>query len=348
LRVVQRCRHYDGYSNVRIKEMQMTVRLAIYELAAEHQLDARALQRLEKLAGWQDPPDDLRVWLSRGMTVLAAVLGGLGLIFWVAANWDTLGRISQFTLLQGCVLAASVVALWRGAARAASGVLALLAIGGLLAYFGQTYQTGADPWRLFALWAALSLPLCLGVRSDVLWTPWALVTMSGVALWVRAHTGHQWRVQPGDLQVHLLGWTGAFVLVVALSAPLQRWSGAGVWAFRTAVTLAVITITLSALGGLFHSPIALHYALGLAILGAAAAVLVMSRGFEVYGLSAVALGLNLLLVAGLARLLFDSHASGDSIGQLLLLGLFAAGLLAASVALILRLSRSYGQARELA
>ena len=324
----------------------MNVRLALYELAAEHKLDARNMQRLEHLAGLQDPPDDLGVWLPLGVAVLAAVLGGLGLIFWIAANWETLGRVGQFALLQGFVLVMCVGALWRAGMRAPLGLLAVLAIGGLFAYFGQTYQTGADPWQLFALWAALALPLCLGVRSDVLWAPWALVAMSGVALWVHAHTGHQWRVQPEDLRVQLLGWTTAFVLVGALSTPLRRWSGAGVWALRTALTLAVIMITLTALGGLFHSPVALHYALGLAILAAGAGVLAQPRWFEVYGLSAVALGLNSLLVAGLARLLFDKHVSGDPIGQLLVLGLVAAGLLAASVALILRLSRSYGQQRE--
>jgi uncharacterized membrane protein len=325
----------------------MTVRLALYELAAEHQLDARAMQRLERLAGLQEPPDNLGVWLPRGVAVLAAALGGLGLVFWIAANWDTLGRVGQFALLQGFVLVTCAGALWRAGTRAPLGLLALLAIGGLFAYFGQTYQTGADPWQLFSLWAALALPLCLGVRSDVLWAPWALVAMSGVALWVHAHTGHQWRVQPEDLRVQLLGWSSAFVLVGALSEPVRRWTGAGVWALRTAQTLAVIMVTLTAVGGLFHSPVALHYALGLAILALAAVVLAQPRWFEVYGLSAVALGLNSLLVAGLSRVLFNTHVSGDPIGQLLVLGLVAAGLLAASVALILRLSRSYGHPGEL-
>jgi len=47
-------------------------------------------------------------------------------------------------------------------------------IGGLFAYFRQTYQTGADAWQLFALWAALGLPLCLGVGSVVPWAPWEI------------------------------------------------------------------------------------------------------------------------------------------------------------------------------
>ena len=29
-------------------------------------------------------------------------------------------------------------------------LLAMLNIGGLFAFFGQTFQTGADPWQLFA------------------------------------------------------------------------------------------------------------------------------------------------------------------------------------------------------
>ncbi len=320
----------------------MNLRLELYQLAAEQRLDARATQRLERLAGLNDEPAGLNVWLPRGVAVLAAALCGLGIIFWVAANWETLGRFGRFALLEAVVLIMCLGALRPGAARAPLALLALLGIGGLFAYFGQTYQTGADPWQLFALWAALALPLCWGARSDVLWAPWALVAMSAVALWVHAHTGHQWRVEPRDLLAHLLGWGAAFGVVGALGGPLRRFAGAGIWALRTALTLAVVMLTLTALGGLFHSPIAMHYALGLALLVAAAVVLVQPRGFEVYGLSAVALGLNSLLVAGLARLLFDRHSGGDPIGRLLLLGLVAAGLLAASVALILRLSRSYG------
>ena len=50
-----------------------------------------------------------------------------------------------------------------------------------------------------------------------------------------------------------------------------------------------------------------------------AAVMARPRTFDVYGLSAVALGLNTLLVAGLARMLFRL-GGGDPIGPLLLLG----------------------------
>ena len=319
----------------------MDLRLALYELAAEHRLDAQGMERLQQLGGLRDEPASLRHWLPRGVAVLAAALGGLGIVFWVAANWDTLGQFGRFALLQGVVTVMCLGALWRPAARIPLGLLALLGIGGLFAYFGQTYQTGADPWQLFVLWAALALPLCLGVRSDVLWAPWALVAVTGAALWVQAHTGHRWRVEPDDLRAHLMGWSAALAVVGALSAPLRPTTGAGDWALRTALTLAVVMITATALGGLFMRDTAWHYGLGLVVLALAAVVLAQPSWFDVFGLSAVALGLNTLVVAGLGRLLFETHGSGDLIGRLLLLGVVAAGLLAASVTGVSRLARRH-------
>lgn len=317
----------------------MNLRLALYELAATHRLDAAALARLEHLAGLRGEPAGIARRLPGGAAVLGAALGGLGLIFWIAANWETLGRFGRFALLQGLVLVMCLGAFRGPAARAPLGLLALLGIGGLFAYFGQTYQTGADPWQLFALWAVLALPLCLAVHSDVVWAPWALVAMTGISLWVQAHTGHRWRVEPDDLRAHAIGGLAALALTVALGAPWRRHTGAGVWAQRTAMTLAVVMVTTAALGGLFHQPVAPHYWMGLVLLVAMGVLLAQPRSFEVFGLSAAALGLNTLLVAGVAKLLFEGAHNDALIGSLLVIGLVAAGLLAATVSGVMRLAR---------
>lgn len=318
----------------------MDLRLALYRLAAEHGLDAQASRRLEALAGLDAEPPALKRWLPLGLGALAAALLGLGLIFWIAANWETLGRFGRFAVLQGTIVAMGAGALARPAWRAPLSLVVLLAIGALFAYFGQTYQTGADPWQLFALWAALALPLALAARSDLLWAPWALVAFVGIALWIHAHTGHRWRVEPDDLAVHLAGWAAAGAIVLALSAAGRRVTGAGPWALRTAVTLAVVVITSTALAGLFSRSVGTHYGFGLIVLGALAAAFTPRRAFDVFALSATALGLNTLIVAGLGRLLLE-NAHGDPIGRLFLLGALAAGLLAASVSGVLRLSRAY-------
>lgn len=322
----------------------MNLRPALYELAHRHRLDSAATAHLFRLAGLSDAPPALVRHLWRGIAVLAAALGGLGVILWLAANWDTLGRFGRFALLQGLVVAMCAGA-WRfPRVRAPLGLLALLGIGGLFAYFGQTYQTGADPWQLFALWALLALPLCLGARNDVLWAPWALVVVTAIALWTHAFVGHRWRVQPGDLLAHGIAWMALASLVAAMSRPLARFTGAGIWALRTAITLGVVMISVTAIGGLFYAEVAPQYRLALLLFCAAVIALAQRRFFDIYALSAVMLSLNTLVVAGLVRWLFALQQGSDPIGALLLIGLVAAGLLAASVNLIRRLARRHGAA----
>jgi uncharacterized membrane protein len=323
------------------EETDMNLRMALHRVADTHGLDGARRERLLAVGGIGAEPEALPRWLPRGLAVLAAALFGFGLVMWIAANWETLGRMGRFALLIGVVAVMGAGAALRPAWRAPLALLAFLGIGALFAYFGQTYQTGADPWQLFALWAVLGLPLCLGARSDVLWAPWALVVMVGISLWTHAHLGHRWRVAPGDLQVHGLAWVAAALGVAALGRPLAGITGAGPWALRTAATLAVVMTTAAALGGLFHEPVAPHYAVGVVLLAAAGALLCLRAAFDVFVLSAVALGLIALLVAGLARLLFDDF-DGDAIGALFLVGLVAAGLLAGAVSGILRLVKYHG------
>ncbi|MBC7621674.1 MAG: DUF2157 domain-containing protein [Candidatus Saccharibacteria bacterium] len=287
-------------------------------------------------------PSALPIWVPRAVAVLAAALGGLGVVMWIAANWASMGRIGHFALLQGLVLIMGVGAALKPAARGALGLLALLGIGALFAYFGQTYQTGADPWQLFALWAVLALPLCWGVRSDVLWAPWALVVVTAISLWTHTFSGHRWGVEADQLSVHLAAWSVGLALIAALNPLCNRWTGAAVWSFRTAVTLTVAAITLTALGGLFYEPVQAQYVLGLLVFAVGFALLNTRVLFDIFAVSAVALGVNALLAAGVARVLFD-HSGGGWIGKLMLMGLIAAGLLAGTVSAVLNLSRRHAR-----
>lgn len=294
-------------------------------------------------AGTPAEPAALARRLWHAAAVLAAALFGLGVILWLAANWDDLGRIGRFALLQATILVLCAGAVWRPRMRVPLALLALLCIGGLFAYFGQTYQTGADAWQLFALWAVLALPLCLGARSDALWAPWALVVCVAIALWTYAHTGHAWRARSQDGPVFLAGWLACAALVAALGPAAARWTGAGVWALRTAGTLGVAMVTLGGIFALFHDAIAAQYGLAVLLFAVAAAVLALPRMFEIFLLSAVALGLDTLLVAGLARAMFTGAGRQDPVGRLLVIGIAAAALLAVSVSLVTRLAKRQAQ-----
>jgi uncharacterized membrane protein len=251
-----------------------------------------------------------------------------------------MGRLAQLVLLQSWVLVMAVAAWLRpGAARAPLALLSLLGIGALLAFIGQTYQTGADPWQLFALWALLGLAIVLAVRHDIVWAPWAAVAMTGVALWLSTHSAHRWRVEPQDLQPQLLAAAMAALLVLLLGAPLRRFTGAGAWSLRCAVVLASLLLCGLAIGGLLQSTVGPTYPLGLLVVAAGLVLMASRRWFDLFALSALTLALNALLIGGLVRLLFARSVSSDPIAQTLLIGLVAAGLLAFSVSRILKLAR---------
>lgn len=131
-------------------------------------------------AQWRDFLDRLALWL--GVALLAA-----GAICFIAANWDEMGKFLRLYGLQALLVLAVVGAAWLGLSRLAGQAvlwLAMVLLGGLLALIGQTYQTGADTWELFALWTALSLPWVLAGRHAALWLTWALLLNVTLTLWM--------------------------------------------------------------------------------------------------------------------------------------------------------------------
>jgi len=48
-------------------------------------------------------------------------------------------------------------------------------VGGMLALYGQTYQTGANTYELFLVWAFLITPWALIARLPALWVLWLVI-----------------------------------------------------------------------------------------------------------------------------------------------------------------------------
>lgn len=133
-----------------------------------------------------------RAFLDRLLLWLGAVMLGAAAVFFLAYNWDDLGRFAKFGLAQGLVVAALAVLWWQGLERA-TGKAALLAAaiftGALLALIGQTYQTGADTFELFAAWAVAILPWALLARFPALWVLWLALANLAVVLYFQAFHG---------------------------------------------------------------------------------------------------------------------------------------------------------------
>lgn len=163
----------------------------------------------------------LRVLRIGGALSLAA-----GVVFFIAANWEALGVYGHFALVQALFVVAIGVALWRPPP-AVSGRLALLlafiVAGGLLALFGQTYQTGADVYELFFMWALLGLPLVLASQWSVCWAAWLIVLNVALMLFCG------FRPAFGMLGVLITGWdmNQALNLLIPMIVNLALWFVAG-------------------------------------------------------------------------------------------------------------------------
>lgn len=162
---------------------------ALFQLAEQGRVDADGLHRANTHGPLSPSAAEWRWVLDRVLGIGGALLLAAGLIFFFAYNWDDLHRFAKLGIAIGaftaCVGAALVLAHSnRGIGYQAALLSANLSTGALLALIGQTYQTGADMWQLFAAWAALMTPLVLLARSQASWALWLVVinTALGLAL----------------------------------------------------------------------------------------------------------------------------------------------------------------------
>jgi len=286
-------------------------------------------------------PDPAR-WL-RFLDLTLLLLGGLalasGVVFFVAFNWDALGRFSQFALVQLLLLAA-VAAWWRLGVDRVSGRVALLVaailLGALLALFGQTYQTGADPWQLFAAWALLMLPWALVGRFAPLWLLWLGLLNLAAAFWYDARFGLLGVIfaSQDDLLWLLLLLNGAAWVIWECATRRYAWLELARWPVRLVAIAVGWIITHLVLRAIFDPdspPILLVWGAYLAWLAAVYAVY-RRRLPDLFMLAGACLTLIVCLTAELGWLLLDVEQTA---GMLLLIALAVIGQ-AAAAALWLR------------
>lgn len=149
-----------------------TKRQQVLGWAASSHLPADKLE--EALAVTHSVPsaaDNLR-FLSRVVLTFAVLLLCSGLIFFFAYNWADLSRYSKFAIAQGALIV-SLLPLLRINLQQPAGQAVMfgasLLVGALLALVGQTYQSGADTYELFLVWAVLITPWVLLAAMPALW-----------------------------------------------------------------------------------------------------------------------------------------------------------------------------------
>ena len=319
----------------------------LFQLARHFGLGAEPTRQLWQMSQLHARPPALRGWLERSLAAVAALLLGAGLIFWVAANWPEQTRAFKFNALQAAVLLPALAALAWPRLRTACLLLATLALGALLAFVGQTYQTGADPWQLFAAWAALALPWVLAARRALLWAAWLLLAALALALWGPPLELARHGLAHPRLQLALAGWALLLALPwlltwLGLAPPRHAHWLAGARApsllLMRVAALAVLPVWVAmGLAGLVDWEGGALYAICLLLIAAAGGLMARLRDVAALGLALLAL--DLLLLAGLGYGLLKGNAG--VVGMLLVGAVASAACLGGSAALLLRLQRQW-------
>jgi uncharacterized membrane protein len=165
-----------------------------------------------------------------------------GAIYFFAYNWRDLSDIAKIALPQiGLVLGFLVylAAPPRSPVATTGAVFATVMIGVSMGVVGQVYQLGADPWTLFALWAAFALPLAFVARSDALVAVWFLIATAAYALYAE----EELRPRLSDHAVAALYGALAFAVLMAreFASTPPRWLRWLLVAFAAgAVTIASV------------------------------------------------------------------------------------------------------------
>jgi len=310
--------------------------------AADGQLAVDELPQALRLAGalpgateWRRFLDALALWL--GAICLAAAV-----IFFFAFNWQELGRYTRFGIVE-VLLAGAVLAAWRFGLEQAAGKAALLVatllVGALLALVGQSYQTGADPWELFATWAVCVLPWVAIARFAPLWL--LLVALVNLAAGLYYHafagmfsvffsTGALWATLAVVNALALAAWELAAIRGVAWLA--------GRWAPRIIASASLGFATLLAVWAIIdmdNTGIAAPVVYPALLIGSYAVYRYRIR--DLYLLAAGVLSVVVVVAVFLGDVLIDH---GDA-GAFLLIGLIVLGLSAAGGWWLRHLAREF-------
>lgn len=179
-------------------------------------LDQRTIARGVELATGTPARSEWRAFLATSLAMLGGGLVLAGVVCFVAFNWTRIGPYGKFALLELAIVAAVLIA-WKKRP-ALTGQMALFAaavlVGPLLAIYGQTYQTGADPYGLFLVWAGLITPWAILGRFAATWVLVILLLDTSIVLfyaqvWTPVRTSHALLVPLSIATLHttaLLAW----------------------------------------------------------------------------------------------------------------------------------------------
>lgn len=308
-----------------------SLRDELIRLIEEKAIPPNKISKAIDLASIKPTPNAWFTFMNHLLLWVGSAALGLSCIFFIAHNWSDIGRFAKFALVEGALIFTIIVYIKippNTSASNASLIVATLLLGALMALFGQTYQTGADPWQLFFNWALFITPWALIARFTSIWIIWLVLLNLSIILYCDVNQNPLSLLFNSKIDVVWLFFlfnTLSFVGWYLLSSTciwMQK-----VWAIRMIALAAGFSITFLSLSAIFDENIMNSLALPMWAVFFATIYWVYRRlTIDLFMLSGACLSGILVVIS------FIGHqvASLDDIGGLLLLSIIVIGLGVAS------------------
>jgi len=280
--------------------------------------------------------EHLFLWL--GMLALS-----FSVVFFIAYNWDAMGRFAKFAIIEGLIMACLIFNVYKEKDRALANmsiVAASILLGVLLAFYGQTYQTGADKWELFAWWALLILPWVIITRLAALWL--IFVILINISLWLyHEQMGrlfeHEFFARNSQLWLlaipNMLIWIGWEILARYFSCLNAR------WAIRFPAVTCGTALTILLVEQMFsHTGVELQSAVLYALIIVVANYVYRIKIYDLFMLASLCLSVIIVVTGVFARIFSNS---GDTAGLLFILSLLVVGMSALAINWLRKIHRQH-------
>ena len=304
----------------------------LLEWAEQARLDGAKLSEALRLTDVIPTASHWRRFIDKLLLGLGALLVVSGVIFFFAYNWGELSRFSRFALVEGLIVI-TLLAVWHLGLDKLSGKATLMAagvlVGALLALVGQTYQTGADTYELFAVWCVLILPWAALSRFDLMWLFSLLLLNVAIILYYKTFGGFF----NTSLGVEQLLW----LLFILNTAVLMLWECAVHTGRSTRRSVRWMTRLLASVSGGLITVLAVTAVFDNESWGLLPALLIWScwmlmayswyrkTELDIFVLAVAGLSVVVVINVALGRFIFDI-LNIDDLGGLLLMSFSIIGL----------------------
>ncbi len=287
-------------------------------------------------------------WANRSLLFVGAALVLAGIVFFFAYNWARMPAVAKFCLIETGLWICAFGA-WRRGLEATSGKVLLLSasmlVGVLLAVYGQVYQTGADAFEIYVLWAGLIFLWVLIARFAALWILWLVVTnVAAILCWIQVDAPQDFDFYFGIFSI-LAVWNGLALAAREYGAArglawlAGSWTRHVIW-FSVVAYLTVPAIAF-AVGEMGHGE--LVGAIGLALTLAGGYVYFRHRAPDTAALGFGILSLAIVVLAFIGKWLFELT---DGAIAFLVFGLIVLVISSAAAFYLRRVASILGSAGE--